>query len=389
MKKINGKTKFIIIVAIIAVLAVAVGGSIAFTIIKTAMQPTEFTYVTPASGEGTGYYRYCYDELSEEEQKVYSVILQNIYSMPERIEIPALGEGVLDNIFAALSYDNPDMFFLGTNCTVYTEGNKTYFEPVYTVSYEAYTSQLSQAKAIADVIINGANQFTSVYEKELYVHDYLIRHCVYADPQVSSNVNNMYGCLVEGKASCEGYSRTFQYIMSALGIDNRLVTGESAEDGINYVGHMWNYVVVEGEGYFVDLTWDDPKSESSMVHHTYFNVNTADILVGHRNIQQTIPLCTSKKYNYFVYENCYFTVGTGEDFEATVENAVYNAIQRNYNGVELRFSDATVLATAKESLFESGVIYNVYSSTGLLANSESSMVYYSVNEEINTISLFF
>lgn len=389
MKKSNGKNKLFLIIVITILSAVLVSGSVIVAMVKTAMKPTEFNFVTPASGEGTGYYRYCYDELNENEKKVYSVILQNIYQMPEKIEIPPLGDGVLDKIFEALSYDNPDLFFLGTNCTVYEEGYKTYFEPVYTMTFEEYSSRLSQAKAIADVIIKGTETYTSVYEKELYVHDYIVGHCSYADAESSPNANSMYGCLVEGKASCEGYSRTFQYIMSAMNIDNRLITGESAEDGVNYIGHMWNYVVIDGEGYFVDLTWDDPKSETSIIHHTYFNVNTNDILIGHRNIKQVVPLCTSRKYNFFVYENCYFTVGSGEEFDTAVENAVHNAIQRKYNGVELRFSDATTLALAKDTLFKSGTIYNVYSSTGLLTNSENSMVYYSMNDDMNTISLFF
>lgn len=386
--KLDGKTKFLTIVAVVAVLALIVSGVFIAAVYETVLKPAEFTYTEPASGEGTGYYRYCYSELSDEEKRVYSVIMQSIYDMPERIEIPQLGTGDLDKIFTALSHDNPDLFCLGINCSVYTEGYKTYFEPTYIMTVEEYKAKLVEVKNIAAAIVNAANTFTSVYEKELYVHDYLINHCTYTDTADNSLVNTMYGCLVEGKAACEGYSRSFQYIMSQLNIDNRLVTGESAEDGVNYIGHMWNYVVIDGQGYFVDVTWDDPKSSGSVLRHTYFNVNTNDILLEHK-IDQVLPLCTATTYNYFIYENAYLPIGAGEVFEMYVDNAVHNALQRGYKCIELRFTDAGTMEQARNSLFNDGVIYNVYKDAGILSQLDGAKVYYSSDEDLNIICLFF
>lgn len=386
--KLNTKTGFLTVIGVVAALALLVSGVFIYAVYETVLKPAEFTYTEPASGDNTGYYRYCYSELTVEEQRVYSVIMQSIYDMPEKIEIPELGTGNLDNIFTALSYDNPDLFCLGGTCTVYTEGYKTFFEPTYSMTAEEYKERLVEVKNIAAAIANAANTFTSVYEKELYVHDYLINHCIYAEATEGSMANNIYGCLVEGKAACEGYSRAFQYILSQLNIDNRLVTGESAEDGVNYIGHMWNYVVIEGQGYFVDVTWDDPKTSGSVLRHTYFNVNTNDILLEH-TIDQTLPLCTATKYNYFVYENAYLPIGAGEVFEMYVDNAVHSALQRGYKYVELRFSDASVMDQARNSLFNGGVIYNVYRDEGILPQLGGSKVYYSSYENMNVICLFF
>lgn len=389
-KNKSGSTgKIVAIIAVVLAVAILATGLLLGFFLKNNFKPTEFEIVNPVTGEGTGYYRYCYNDLSEAEKNVYSVIMQSIYSQPERIEIPDLGDGDLVKVFEAISYDNPDLFNLGLNCKVYTEGVKTYFEAEYTLSKEEYTQKLKEAKDIASVIIDGASVYTSVYEKEKYVHDYIINHCKYAEPTESPLANTMYGCLVEGKAACEGYSRAFQYIMSALDIDNRIVTGESADDGVNYVSHMWNYVVLDGEGYFVDLTWDDPKGDSDVLRHTYFNVTTNDILIKYRNIRQQLPLCTSTKYNFFVYENAFFTTGAGEDFEASVHNAVYTSMQKQYKCVELRFSDAAVLAQAKESLFNSGVVYTVFDEIGLITDAEGAKVYYSSDDKMNTISIFF
>ena len=382
--------KILIAVAVVLFVATLATSTLVAVYFNVKLKPSDFSPVAPVSGEGTGYYRHCYEELTDEEKAIYSVILSEIYNMPERIEIPALGTGNLDAIFGALSRDNPDLFCLGLNCTVYKEGLKTYFEPVYTMTLQEYNTKLSQAKNRAAEIVEATKQYTSVYEKELYVHDYIINNCVYTEPTEKSNTNDIYGCLVEGKASCEGYSRSFQLIMNMLDIDNRLVTGESSEDGVNYIGHMWNYVILEGEGYFVDVTFDDPRSSEEVLRHTYFNVDTEDILVGHKiDKPVTLPLSTADKFNYHKYENAYFTTGAGEAFETQVDSVISSAMYRGYKCIELRFSDPVLLEQAKNTLFKDGVIYNIYTDVGLTEGGGSAQVYYSQNENMNTLCLFF
>ena len=232
-------------------------------------------------------------------------------------------------------------------------------------------------------------QYTDKYEQEKFVHDYIINHCTYTDPSESGGANTAYGCLVEGKAACEGYSRAFQLVLNKLDIDNRIITGEGATDGVNYIAHMWNYVVLDGKGYFVDVTWDDPKGEGAVLTHNYFNVNTTDILREHRIIIQPVPLCTDVEHNYFIRETLYLQVGSGEAFETAVSNAVHTAKYKNQNSVEFRFPNGAVLEQAKNSLFNSGVIYNVYTDAGIFLSSGSGQVYYMTDDTLSTICIFF
>lgn len=390
MKKNNVKAKILAGIIAVFFVAVAVGGILLYAIYDTSLKPATFENLkAPASGIDSGYYRHCYYELTAEEQAVYTVVLDSIYEMPERIEIPQLTTGNLNRIFTAISYDNPDLFCLGLNCKVYKEGLKTFFEPTYSMDKETYQKQKTELEAVIPAILKGAEKFTSAYEKELYIHDYLVTNCVYVDPEASATANSAYGCIVNGKASCEGYSRAFQYLLSKLNIDNRLVTGESTEDGENYIGHMWNYVLLDGEGYFVDLTWDDPKTATQVLRHTFFNVTTDDILLEHRNIEQTLPLCTAKKYNYYVYENAFVNDVSTEQLEASVENAAFNANSRGYKCVELRFNDEVSLNTAKDTLFNTGVIYTIYHDLGLIEDLVGAKVYYSTDEKMNALCLFF
>ena len=384
------KNKIVVTIVGIVLAIAVVTGSLIIGVYNGVLKPSDFNnYVIPVSGSGTGYFRHCYEELNEIEKKIYSIVLPELYAHAERVEIPQLVDGDLSKVLKALSYDNPDLFSMGLNCKVYKSGFKYFFEVEYALDNETYKSQLQQANQIAQVIADGASQYTDKYEQEKYVHDYIINHCTYIDPSESANANTIYGCLVEGKAGCEGYSRAFQFVLNKLDIDNRIITGEGATDGVNYIAHMWNYVVLNGKGYFVDVTWDDPKGEGAVLTHNYFNVNTNDILLRHRSIVQTVPLCTDIEHNYFVHESVYLQVGSGDAFETAVSNAVHTARYRNQNSVEFRFPNGAVLEQAKNSLFNSGVIYNVYTDAGIFLSSGSGQVYYMTNDSLNTICIFF
>lgn len=388
MKK-NSKAKGIISVVAVVLITVVLATVFISQIYKEFIKPTEFEAVEPLSGAGTGYFRHCYEELNDVEKKFYAVVLQSIYSMPEKIEVPSLEGGDLNRVFEALSFDNPDLFCLGRRSSAYGEGNKIYFEPEYVMTKQEYDFKLAELNNVVNYIMQGAAAYNTVYDIELYVHDYIINNCAYTDPEQDVFANDAYGCLVNHRAGCEGYSRAFQLVMNRLGFDVRLVTGEGADNGIDYIGHMWNYIVIDNNGYFVDVTWDDPRSENEVLRHAYFNVNTADILLKHRNIIQNLPICTSREYNYYIHEDAFVAQGRGENFEQALSRAVNTARMRGYGCAEIRFSDANAMELAKHTLFNDGVIYNVYTEAGILSGNEAAQVTYSSDKSLLTVCLFF
>ncbi|MBR2876071.1 MAG: hypothetical protein IKC01_02935 [Clostridia bacterium] len=383
------KLRIVAIVAAVIVLAGVVSFSL-LNLLSNVLKPQDFNYIDVPSGADTGYYRYAYNELNANERNVYNIVIQNIYGMPEKIEVPALEDGDLLKVFEAISYDNPDLFCLGLTSTMQREGQKVYFIPQYIMTYDEYNARLTNAKNIALSIAQQAKAYPTQYEQELFVHDYLIQHCVYSNDTSNPSVNSMYGCLVEGRASCEGYSRAFQYIMSALNIDNRLVTGEASDDGITFVGHMWNFVVIDGKGYFVDVTWDDPGSENNVLHHTYFNVTTEQILLRHANIKQPIPICTDTESNFFVKEGSVLTQTNSDALKDSLETIILKSKFKGYNCAEIKFNSPEELSWAIDEFFNKGVVYRSYQITGLMAATEANRnVYYSVNEELYTVCMYF
>lgn len=60
-----------------------------------------------------------------------------------------------------------------------------------------------------------------------------------------------YGALMEGQAVCQGYAYAFKMLCDQAQIPCWIVTGYYKEP------HAWNYVLLNGNYYQVDITWDD------------------------------------------------------------------------------------------------------------------------------------
>lgn len=96
-------------------------------------------------------------------------------------------------------------------------------------------------------------------------HDYLTNHISYrledkfeeGDPAVEL-IRTSYGALVNQKAVCEGYARSFKALMDNYGIPCILVQGAYRPDADSYELHMWTYVQIGDTWYAVDPTMDDP-----------------------------------------------------------------------------------------------------------------------------------
>ena len=104
-------------------------------------------------------------------------------------------------------------------------------------------------------------------ENELAIHDYLVENVSYVDTGDSSY--NAYSALINGIAVCSGYTECFKTFMDMLGIENGTVSGEAGNEQ-----HIWNTVMLDGQWYHVDVTWDDPIGSSfEYTDHAYFNIS--------------------------------------------------------------------------------------------------------------------
>ena len=107
-----------------------------------------------------------------------------------------------------------------------------------------------------DTILN--NVSGTGYQKIMQIHNYLIDNLEYDQTNRAKNNDNIIGALIDGNVVCEGYAKTFKYLLDYLQIPCILVIGDAENSAGNNEKHMWNYVFINDEWYGVDVTWDDP-----------------------------------------------------------------------------------------------------------------------------------
>lgn len=118
------------------------------------------------------------------------------------------------------------------------------------------------------------------YQKELILHDAIAEKITYAykngrEPETERWAHSIVGVFSKEhySAVCEGYAKAFQLLLNAAGIENTYIVGIG-----NGVGHAWNQVKIEGEWYYVDLTWNDTGDRKN---YRYFNVDDSIFLKSH------------------------------------------------------------------------------------------------------------
>ncbi|MBQ7715063.1 MAG: hypothetical protein IJT70_04240 [Clostridia bacterium] len=197
----------------------------------------------------------------------------------------------VSNCSFATNYVNGRRIFVRVNIAYY------YTQAQYN---EMYDATIAEANKMLDGI--EGNDSLSDVQKALLLHDRIAIHCEY-DTENLARVNaheiddlpfddyTMYGALINRICVCEGYCKTYSYLLDRIGIENYFCSSVS-------LGHIWNIIVIDGERYHVDVTFDDQTYDvSGRVMHTFF-------------------LCSSEK----MYANSHGTT----DYDTTPTSTLYD-----------------------------------------------------------------
>lgn len=208
--------------------------------------------------------------------------------------------------------DHPDIFWLQSYYNS-TKANATKIDFILPEKFTVEEEKEMHKKLLekADEIVASIPDGSTDYEKAKYLHDYISENCYYdfdaLEDEDAIFCYTAYGCLIEGKAVCAGYTNAYSLLMRKAGIE----CGYSW--GYPYSGesHAWNYVKLDGDYYWVDVTWDDLDMEDDdgpVLNNTYFMI-TSDMMRRTRSLdceQNFAPDCTATKYNYFIQNDAYF-----------------------------------------------------------------------------------
>lgn len=274
---------------------------------------------------------------------------------------------------------DPELFWI-TGYEVSSNGKKTEIELkiLDSISVNDRIRMQTELDSAANEIIAMLPATGDEFDKVVFVHDYIIEHTDYDDIAAMSTEMDMegtaYGCLVNGKAVCQGYSEAFLYVMNKLGIKCGIVSGDTADGS-----HSWNYVYVNGGCYWIDLTWDDPGGNDGSMYlsHTYCLIND-DLLLRTRNIDHSfgdVPVCNSMICNYFFRKNSYFYT-----FDKALAGEVVSA-GASGRSAEMMFASKESFDEAIDCLFSNGEIWDLND-----AISHDDNVEYSADDNMYVIS---
>lgn len=122
----------------------------------------------------------------------------------------------------------------------------------------------------------------SDYDKIKTIHDYIVSNSKYDiernDKEDSKYISyKAYGPLIEGYATCSGYTDAMALFLEKMGIKNFKVATELMQKDIS--GHVWNAVFLDNKWLHLDLTWDDPVSDDGKdyLQHKYFLITSKEL----------------------------------------------------------------------------------------------------------------
>lgn len=295
--------------------------------------------------------------LSEEEQQVCRQIYSGFRNFETKINITedVISSEDICSFIVLCTSCAPELDYIGQEYTVSMneDGYVVALEVDYELNREQAAKRQNDLEARVDEIMSGVSAGMSDYDKVKYFHDTIIKNCDYDDSRESCYT--AYGCLVEGKAVCEGYAKAMLVLCERAEIGCLPVVGQGYE-GDSAQPHIWNKVLIDGEWYGFDLTWDDPVSDmgADYIRYDYFGLDDAEMDSDHEadeNKYLYYPEAVSDEADYFVKNNCYVQdVYSSLDI---MENAVRNAMGADEDYVRIKCSDEETYLQTYQRIFES------------------------------------
>lgn len=196
-------------------------------------------------------------------------------------------------------------------------------------AYPAYSSSNNYSeltKSYSNVTEDDINTINSILnsiikpgmtetEKIRTVHNWIVCNTTYNDKYYDrgDSFNHVSNLLNNKTGVCQGYSVTFYIFMKQMGIPCTLVMGKT-----DNVSHAWNAVKLDGNWYYIDVTWDDPVVNGTSNYSGGDNISYEYLLCTYNHISMThtednyigttpLPNGISDDYNDLMYRMSGFT----------------------------------------------------------------------------------
>ena len=303
-------------------------------------------------------YHYAYDQLDAQEQAVYREIVNTIETRAEKTELSTTDLSAMERAYQAVRYDHCEFFWLkkisyGTYSNRKDEITKIEFSPEYSMDEEMQQDLQTKIDADANRMLEDAPYDGSDFDKVLYVYNTLIEEVDY--DKSADNNQNLISTFITHHTVCQGYAYGAQYLLNRLGIPCTTIEGET-EDG----NHSWNLVMMDGDYYYIDLTWgnsqftyylndEDSKLSEKFIDYTFMGADSETILKT-RTPSEEIPLpqCSAQDDNYYVHEDLYVPEWDAD----LIGNKIKEAYNDERDSVQIKFSNEELYEQAMQYFLE-------------------------------------
>lgn len=178
------------------------------------------------------------------------------------------------------NFVHPYNSFTNIKTTIAESGEITIVVSYLYTEEEIYLLEEKVNEIIKNEITNDMDE----YEKIKAIHDFIANNTKY-DVERNEYGNSKYdsfkatGPLLNGIATCNGYTDALAIFLTHLGYDNYKIATTPEEISYESTGHVWNAIKYNGEWLHIDLTWDDPVSKDGKdyLYHKYFLVNNDEL----------------------------------------------------------------------------------------------------------------
>jgi len=211
---------------------------------------------------------------------------------------------------------------------------------------QLYAAKLQQATAL---VTSGMTDM----EKALVLHDYLAQNCAYANDEYLAGTlkdhkdfYSAYGALAEGRAVCQGYALAYDALLQQVGIQGCICSSDE-------MNHAWNIILIDGNWYHVDVTWDDPVwNMEGRAGHEYFLLSDSEMESREHYGWNASVECKSTRYDTYWWRNVNSQIVVGGDsqyyyipgdtFSITDADRGFRIKVRKGDAVSDRYSNQTV-----------------------------------------------
>lgn len=332
------------------------------------------------------HYRCLPEELKETYREMYVHIMKNedqgdLYS---RVSVEDFWEA-----YYAVLNDHPEIFWIGNSAQISElalTGRVISYELETTVPKEERESMRLKLEAAANECTWGIAADASDYEKIKYVYEYIIDSTEYDGE--AENSQNIQSVLLHCRSVCAGYSRTFQYLMHRMGLFCTYVTGRIRGGG----DHAWNMVRIDGNYYYVDVTWGDPVFLNQVegtpdrgMNYNYLCCTEQELFLTHVPADfPPLPDCVSEDYNYYKRTGNFYDTF---DYD-TLYDRLMESVRSGDTVIVLKFQTEEGYQQAVKELFEGDLLQDAGQYLMRLNGVTSWNYRYRTDEEFYVITLY-